>query len=1080
MGGLLLTLVSAVAVSGDLTVGDLRCEYLERPLAIEELRPRFSWVLESGVRGARQSAYRVLVSSSPAGTGDLWDSGKVLGEATLQVEYAGKPLTSRQRAYWKVQVWDGSDIPSAWSETSEFSMGLLSSTDWTAQWISDPTPAPLDVVAHNGFHSSMSKTQVAEKWVAIDLGSPRQVDSVVLYPASPYNWREKSDGFLFPIRFRVEIASDERFSDAKTIADNTAADVPNPKTDPLRVECSASTGRYIRLVVTKLGMRDPEDFGFALAEMQVGDGGKLLSGGCRVFASDWIDGHGWSLENLTDSDLVSHAGSVREALPASYFRKDFSHRGRAVRAILYASAKGVYDLFVNGSRVGDRVLAPEWTDYLSRIQYQAYDVTSLIRDGVNTIAAVVGDGWHSGRLGMSQALHPEGLLRGVYGRKTSLISQLEITSADGTVTTVTTDGTWHVTNNGPIVKSDLLDGETYDARKELGKFAGSAYDSSGWAQPSVEAPKVPLSAQPNEPIRVTEERVPLTVSEPKPNVFVFDMGQNMPGVSRLKLRAKSGDRIELRHAEMLNDDGTVYTANLRGAPQLNVYISRGDPNGETFEPRFTQHGFRYVEVTGLTEKPSKEDLTGIVFHSAPREIGSFESSDPMLNRLWKNVLWTQKANMMSVPTDCPQRDERLGWMGDIMVYGETSTRMMDMAAFFKKWIRDVRDAQAEDGRYPDFAPHPYGKDSRFTGVPGWGDAGVEVPMVQYRAYGDRRMLKEQLTSAKRWVDWIVSKNPNLTWRNARHNDYGDWLNGDTLRVEGFPERGSECPKEVFATLVLIRTLDQVARMAAEVGESADSEKYSRLGGDARERFRIEFVDADGKMLGDTQAGYALALGWRVYPHAVEKRAFEHLIAALERCDWRLSTGFHSTPHLLEQLVRFGRADLAMQLLHSKRFPSWGFMIENGATTIWERWDGYVKGRGFQDPGMNSFNHWAFGAVAEFMMTHVAGIGRVEDDIGWKRLRIAPKIAESPLSYAKGEFASPSGRVASSWTKVDGSCELKLHVPPGCEAEVILPVEQVESIMEGETSVSEAPGVTVLGDRLKVLSGTYRFRFKLAK
>ncbi len=1072
LGGVVIALMANQSLGGSVSVGHLRCEYLENPLAVDAAHPRFSWILKSDRRGAEQRGYRILVASRKElldkNEPDLWDSGMRASGETYQIEYEGKPLDSRMDAFWKVCVRDETGTVSGWSEAAYFKMGLLHSEDWQAQWISNPTPAPPYVAANNGFHSGISNSAEDQKWVCMDLGTEKLVDSVALHPACPFDFSPKTEGFLFPVRFRIELSNDSEFRERELVVDKTAEDFPNPKDAPAKFSFEPRRCRFVRLVVMKLANRNADQFGFALAEMEAAGGGTVLSTGAKVTASDWIAGYGWGLQNLVDGDTKSHGASRLEALPAAYFKTGIELSNKPVRAFLYASAEGVYHATINGQRVGTNLLAPEWTDYVSRIQYQAYDVTKLLRLGPNEVDAVVGDGWFAGRIGMSQALHPQRLERGIYGRKTAFLAQLELEFADGTRQIVSTDAKWLSAVDGAIRSSDLYDGERFDARST----------PKNWQSAITRNVSAQIVAQPNEPIEEALTVRPIAVSEPAPGVYVFDMGQNMVGVARLNVHEPSGKEITLRHAEMLNDDGTVYVANLRGAPQIDRFISDG--RAAVYQPAFTYHGFRYVEVSGLSHKPKLTDLVGVVFHSHPEIVGSFECSNAMLNRLWQNILWTQRANMMSVPTDCPQRDERLGWMGDIMVFGETATLNMDMAAFYKKWIVDVRDAQADDGRYPDFAPQPYGKNDRFNGVPGWGDAGVIVPLVQYQTYEDKRMITEHLDSAKRWVEWIVSKNPDLIWRNDRHNDYGDWLNGDTLKVEGFPASGSECPKEVFATLVLIHSLDALSELCAAANDPDGASRYRSLVERARQRFRIEFTDAEGKMKGDTQAGYALAIAWNVLDEPTSKRAFGHLLDALRRCDNRASTGFHSTLPLLNALVQNGRADLAMDLVLSKRFPSWGFMIENGATTMWERWDGFVKGRGFQDPGMNSFNHWAFGAVGEFLMQRIAGIARKPGTTGWKEIVIEPLIVESKLDFAKGSYRSPKGTIAVEWTRKDRRADVTVIVPPGVRAEIVLECESPNEVKEGGLPAWKAAGVSMKGNRFFVASGKYHFAFDLRK
>jgi alpha-L-rhamnosidase len=607
------------------------------------------------------------------------------------------------------------------------------------------------------------------------------------------------------------------------------------------------------------------------------------------------------------------------------------------------------------------------------------------------------------------------------------------------------------------------------------------FDGSAWQPVDVGDPaatNLRLVAQPNEPIRVTQELKPIRLTEPKPGVFVFDLGQNMVGWCRLAVRGKSGATVRLRHAEMLDDAGLIYTETLRGALQTDAYTLRGGA-GEAFEPRFTYHGFRFVEVTGDVERPRLDDLVGRAVHSAITPAGSFESSDALLNQLWKNIVWTQRDNMHSIPTDCPQRDERLGWMGDILVFAQTAIYNFDMAAFLKKWIVDVRDAQADDGRFPDFAPHPFGKNERFSGAPGWGDAGVVVPWRAYENYGDTQILADHFDAAVRWVEFIRRENPDLLWTKKRGNDYGDWLSGDTLVAEGWPKKGAEVPKEVFATAMFAHSTDLVARMARVLGKEMEAKKYGELFTQIKAAFNSAYVEGEGRIKGDTQAGYALALYLDLLPDTVRPAAFRRMVAGIDAYKGHMSTGFHSTYRMMMELTREGRTDLAYRLALERTFPSWGYSIDNGATTIWERWDGYVKGRGFQDKGMNSFNHYAIGAVGEWMYRVVLGINADSAQAGWKRVVIRPRPGGG-LTWAKGSYHSIRGKIEVSWRQPSADAfSLDVTIRPGVTAAVHVPARGAARVSEGAGPASRAAGVTFVkmddgAAVFEIASGQYRF------
>lgn len=778
-------------------------------------------------------------------------------------------------------------------------------------------------------------------------------------------------------------------------------------------------------------------------------------------ASEWSEPASWTVGLLEKSDWgaqwIEEASPPEpndspESLPASMFRREFTVPSEVRRATAYVTGLGVYELFINGSRVGDHILAPEWTAYRTRIQYQTYDVTELLRAGANAVGAWVGSGWYMGRL----------MLWGMccYGNRARLLLRIEAELEDGSTRTVVTDETWKSSHDGPIRLNGIYDGEDYDARLEMPGWNEPGFDDTGW-QPvrTVALGPEMLVWQPNEPIRAVEELRPVNVTSPSPGTYVFDLGQNMAGWCRIRAAGKAGQTIRVRHAEMLNDDGTIYTANLRTARATVNYTPSRDGIVE-FEPHFTYVGFRYAEVTGLAKPPTLESITGRVIYSSSPDAGSIECSNAMLTKLAKNIYWTQRANLYSIPTDCPQRDERFGWVGDILVFAQTAIFNMDMAAFFTKWIRDVRDDQADDGRYPDFAPHAGNKNEEFTGAPAWGDAGTVVPWCQYQNYADLRMLKEHFESARRWVDYIERTNPDLIWREGRGNNYNDWLNGDTLIMDGWPREGATVPPDIFATAFFAHSTYIVARMAEVLGLRCEAERYSELYERIKDAFNRAFVKPDGRIESDTQAAYAIALNFDLLPDDLRPLAAAHLIEAIEKYNGHMSTGFHSSHRMLLELVRAGSADEAYRLALLTDFPSWGMMIENGATTIWERWDGFVRGRGFQDPGMNSFNHWAFGAVGEWMWRHIVGINPDDRQPGFKHFVVHPRPGGG-LTWARGRYQSIRGTIESAWHIQDGLFTLNVTVPVGTTATVYLPTDKPQAAQsDGAELVSCADGFSV--------------------
>jgi alpha-L-rhamnosidase len=757
--------------------------------------------------------------------------------------------------------------------------------------------------------------------------------------------------------------------------------------------------------------------------------------------------------------------------PATMLRARFTLGGLgARRATLYATALGLYECRLNGRRIGDRVLAPEWTDYRTRIQYQTYDVTPLLTQGENVLGAVLADGWYAGKVGLFK--------RETYGRDLALRAQLQVELADGSMQVVVFDGSWRATSGGPWLAADILDGVRYDGRRQMSGWDRPGFDDSAWIAPQIfQPPAAALVAQMNDPVRVTGSMRPVALTRPKAGEYVFDLGQNMTGWVRLLASGPAGAPVTLQYAEALNPDGTVYTANLRGAAQRDTFILAGRPS-EMVEPAFTYHGFRYVQVSGLGTPPVLDDVVGRVVHSDLPPGGTFECSDAMLNQLMSNIVWTHLANMQSTPTDCPQRDERLGWMGDAQVFAQAACFNRDMASFFTKWLADVRDAQSPDGAYPDFAPNPVVSTGKFMSVPAWGDAGVIVPWRIYQNYADLRLLQTHFESARRWVDSIQSRNPDLVWHAARGNDYNDWLNGDTLKLDDWPRKGAEIPRDVFATAFFEHSTRLVSRMAHAIGREDDAAKYTRLADDIRRVFQEKFCTPDGTVEGDTQAGYALALHFDLLPQALRPAAVAKLVQAVHRYNDHVATGFISTVPMMEELVRAGHADLAYTLLLNRTIPSWGYMIDQGATTVWERWDGYVAGRGFQDPGMNSLAHYAIGSVGEWMYRHILGINPDDEHPGYRHFEVRPVLHPS-LTWARGSLRTIRGEIRVDWVVAEGQFRLGLTVPPGTSARVVLPSGDPTHLTEGGRPAAESPGVHVVSAGssevvLDVTSGRFDF------
>jgi len=1026
-------------------------------MGMDVLQPRLSWVLQSETRGQKQTAYRVLVASTlerlAAGQGDLWDSGKTVSGETVGIVYAGRALKSRDRCWWKVRVWNREGEPSPWSETSTWSMGLLQPSDWgDARWVAFRPPVPI-ITPHSGYHSALAPAADTPTWVVLELGALHALDSVRLFPSRPYDRTPDTPGFLFPVRFKVETALKADFSDAVLAVDRTAADVANPGTNVLAYTFTSRPARYVRLTATRLSTVDGRNHAFALAELQALSGGTNVAEKAAVTALSALEPEGWAKAKLTDGRLLPDKGTPAVTPPATLLRKEFALGGPVKRAVVSVTGLGLYELRLNGQRVGDHLLAPEWTRYCKRIQYQTYDVTGLLRDGPNALGAQLCAGWWAGPL-VIRPLWP--------APQYCLLLRLDIERVDGTWQSVVSDGTWQATDTGPIRRSEIYYGEIYDATREQPGWDSPGFVATGWipaltlscpdgAEGSV------LVAQPNEPIRVVEELRPVRMTEPKPGVYIFDLGQNISGWCRLKADAPAGTLITLRHGEMLNDDGTVYVGNLRGPAQLNLYTWRGGLAER--EPHFTYHGFRYVQVEGLPARPGIDAIVGRVFHSDAPASGRFSCSDDLLNRIMSCAEWTQRANMMSVATDCPQRGERLGWMGDLAVFSQTAIFNRNMASFLSKVLYDIRDSQYGDGSFSDIAPIPE-RNGGIGSAPGWADAGTIIPWQVYENYADLRVLEQQFAACRRYVDRILDRNPDLVWRNARGCDHGDWLNGDTTNLEGYPKGLSTVSKEVLATAFFAHSAELVSKMAKALGREDDAKRYMELHEGIRAAFQKAYVSADGQVLGETQAGYALALNFNLLDAPLRLKSTRHLLDAIEKYRGHPSTGIQTTLLMLLALSREGSHDEACRLAGLRTAPSWGYMVEMGATTIWERWDGYVKGRGLQNGGMNSFNHCAFGAIGEWVWRMLAGINPDEAQPGYKHVILRPRPGGG-LTWVKGRYESIRGPIVSEWTLEKGSFSLVVSIPPNTTASVFVPAKADVAVTEGGLPAAQAKGVSFL-------------------
>ena len=743
----------------------------------------------------------------------------------------------------------------------------------------------------------------------------------------------------------------------------------------------------------------------------------------------WIAASRAMLDTIAHDPLDGDTANTDGRPPL--LRRDVVLPARPVRARIYVTALGSYRLSINGQPVSRAVFTPDWTDYRYRVTYQTYDVTSLLRAGPNALGVLLGAGWYASRFGFSSK-------RYAYGPPpVRLLLELHLTYADGRTEVVTSDSSWR-TAPSPVLISEIYDGETYDARLEQPGWDRPGFDAASWRH-AIELPPVKVTIQPQAmpPIEETDSVRPIRRWSPGAGVYVFDLGQNIAGWARLHVQGKPGTRLQLRFAEILDPDssGNITQINLRSAKATDVYVLRGR-GAETFTPHFTYHGFRYIEVTGYPRVPPMNAVIGIVAHTALPETGTFASSDPMLDRLWQNVMWTQRANLYSVPTDCPQRDERMGWMGDAQVFWRTASYNMDMAAFGEKWLADVRDGQTAPGCFPNFAPNFLGVLT--CGAPGWADAGVIIPWANWRQYGDTAELATHWDAMERYLAFIADSNPGFLWTRRKSVEFGDWLPAGSTTSWG------QTNTDLISTAFWAYDASLMAQMARAIGRGERAAHYDSLAGRIRTAFDSAFVLPDGRVGAPftnadsihsdyTQTASVLALRFGLVPDSQRAAVARHLVLDIRAHGGHLTTGFLGSSFILPVLSDAGQDGSAFELLFQQSFPSWLYEVKAGATTTWERWNG-----DHGNPEMNSYSHYAFGAVGEWLYRYLAGIDEAPDAVAFDRIVIHPRWSPR-LNSVRATYRSARGEITSGWVRQrDGSIVVSGRIPANTTGEVMLP------------------------------------------
>ncbi|MCB0717143.1 MAG: family 78 glycoside hydrolase catalytic domain [Bacteroidetes bacterium] len=796
--------------------------------------------------------------------------------------------------------------------------------------------------------------------------------------------------------------------------------------------------------------------------------------------SDWSKPAYWEMGLLNESDWTAEwitplvAEDSTAPPPVPLLRGTFDVDGRVQSARLYVTSLGLNEVFLNGSQVGDRVLTPGWTSYNTRLQYETYDVTDLVRSGANVLGAMVAEGWFRGRLAWRDQ-------HNIYGDKFGLLAQLNVTFADGSTRTYGTNKEWKAAS-GPVVSSGIYDGEVYDARLERDGWDDTGYDDSNWNGVAIlDHAKDILIAPAGPPMRRIEELKPVSIFTTPAGDTVVDLGQNMVGWVWLRVIGPAWTTVKRRHAEVLDSDGNFYTENLRAAKAAATYTLRGSGE-EVYEPHFTFMGFRYVAVEGYPGELTSDNITGVVVHSDMEPTGTFETSNEMLNKLQHNIVWGQRGNFLDVPTDTPARDERLGWTGDAQAFAPTAAFNYNVASFFTKWLADVATDQKPNGSVPWVVPDvlaALGGSAAEGGAAGWGDIATIGPWTMYLAYGDERLLATQYPSMKNWVDFIhKAAGDDLIWSETF--TFGDWLSFATTNAD-YP--GATTDKDMIATMFFAHSADLTARAATVLGEHEDATFYRSLFNQIKDAFNREYVTGTGRIASNTQTAYALALEFNLLPETMRNEAGERLAADVSKFG-HLTTGFLGTPHLAPALQHTGHIDLAYQLLLREKYPSWLYPITRGATTMWERWDGIKEDGSFQDVGMNSFNHYAYGAIGDWMYRVVAGLQLDPTHPAYKHVLIQPHPG-GDLAFAHAEIESLYGRVSSKWERTTSGLRVAARVAANTTATVRLPGAVLATVTESGRAVRSAPGVSSArqdGDDVVVEtgSGNYVFEYPSAK
>ena len=1066
--GLLGWAAPAVA---NVAVGDLRCELLTNPQGIDVVKPRLSWLLKTSDRAQSQFAYQILVASSQAKLdeekGDLWDSGQVGSAQSVLVGYAGKKLSSHTECFWKVRVWSDERNVSKWSKPARWTMGILSPEEWRARWIGLDGADTTNVLAGTSWiwfpegapdQAAPIETNWFRKEVTIPAG--RRIKQAVFQYTGDNECRGWIDEFDIGARnnFKAVKWNDitTRLESGRTFVFGLVGRNEGPNENPAGV---------VGLLTIEFEQGEP-------LVIKTDEGWKVS----KTFEKGWnrrgFDDAKWVAAKVIGPVGMAPWGEPRTAenrrFPARWLRKEFAVEKKIKRATVSYSGLGSSELYLNGKKVGDAVLSPAVAQYDKRAFYVTHDVTKQLKRGANALGVVLG----GGRFASDRSKVYVGTINAGWPK---LMLHLRVEHSDGSISEIVSDESWKLTTEGPILTSGEFDGEDYDARKELRNWSKIRYNDSTWQAAQLVAAPSPLSAQMIEPIRVTQTIRPISYREVKPGVLVYDFGQNMVGWCRLKVRGSAGMTVQMRFAETVNPDGSLYMANLRGAQVTDTYTLRGIGK-EIWEPRFTYHGFRYVEVTGLPGIATLAALEGRVVHDDLGRAGEFKCSNELLNQIYTNVFWGTRGNYRSMPTDCPQRDERQGWLGDRSEESRGESYLFDISKLYAKWLQDISDAQRESGSVPDVAPAYW---PIYSDNVTWPSTLIIAPGVLLRQYGDTAPIAACYDSGKKWLNYMSRF---ITNGIIAKDSYGDWcVPPEDPKLIHSKDPARQTDKALLATSYFYNDLKLMERYAKLLGKNDDVAFFAKWAGEIKVAFNAKFLKRDkGYYDNGSQTSCVLPLAFGLVPDDMRERVFAQLVNKItNETRGHIGTGLIGGQYLCRVLSDHGRADLVYKMATKKEYPGWGYMIANGATTIWELWNGNTA-----DPTMNSGNHvMLVGDLVIWLNEYLAGISADPAQPGFKHIIMKPHLV-GDLKFAKATHRSPYGLISSAWRKsgdwqMNGEkLEWEIEIPANTTATVHVPAMRNKNVTESGNPLGQAHGVKLLRgekDRIVLQLGSGKYK-----